>query len=528
LKTIGPAGIGLRDGRAVPMSWSKETARAEAFNNFVASLMDEAVERDFVGVPFPVPLYNRRKGDRHLSWDTLHGSSMAPFQTADSSILHRATNGSNGQGMFDKVFNEEGRVGKFQIRFPASCVAQVVGLVRFQRKGIFDLLFQFVYQGAQMKRVLAQDSEILGTKVISDKEKENRQIETLPQDLGSKIRAIKSKPPCDMHAAAKHNTKISELLNSAKRRKRKRTIALERKMHSMADQVDSVETEIQRLKKRLRDNELPTEAVEQLCRLEKSVETKRLVIGRLESTISSEKAKVRQVEDLKDSLRGNLRKHVGATKEDGCCDAYELHTGRTVFSKNEHIKEMGFCRLDGHYRVFDDYKDVIQRSRVKDLLCPKTSAYFMITGRIDGRCKDDQGQDIILEIKNRTAKSKVQAEPPLYDVVQLVTYMYVYGVARGDMVQCYVGKEKKISITNYCLDSNEQLLCRFFENCILPRLYMFAQVIYRLRGDTIQRLRFLQAYHSRKDSSIAVEMSAEILSLCPFLIGEYDEHKPPQ
>ena len=101
-------------------------------------------------------------------------------------------------------------------------------------------------------------------------------------------------------------------------------------------------------------------------------------------------------------------------------------------------------RLDGrgHRRVND-----LQHAVNKEL------PIFKIVGKVDGISKhiDASSNDprhwheyrVVVEIKNRM--NKIPAMPPLYDQIQLVTYMLMLGTAFGDLVQVVTrGNQSKV------------------------------------------------------------------------------------
>ena len=86
-----------------------------------------------------------------------------------------------------------------------------------------------------------------------------------------------------------------------------------------------------------------------------------------------------------------------------------------------------------------------EHRRINDLQHPakKDTPIFKIVGKVDGisRHIDASSNDpthwheyrVVVEIKNRM--NKIPAIPPLYDQIQLVTYMLMLGTACGDLVQ---------------------------------------------------------------------------------------------
>ena len=99
----------------------------------------------------------------------------------------------------------------------------------------------------------------------------------------------------------------------------------------------------------------------------------------------------------------------------------------------------------------DSYDGISQRSNCRERRCVndlqhpvnKESPIFKIVGKVDGISKhiDASSSDpmhwheyrVVVEIKNRM--HKIPAMPPLYDQIQLVTYMLMLGTTCGDLVQ---------------------------------------------------------------------------------------------
>ena len=101
----------------------------------------------------------------------------------------------------------------------------------------------------------------------------------------------------------------------------------------------------------------------------------------------------------------------------------------------------------GIYSAFIDLTSVSDNAKCADLcddsdVKPPT-ALFYIVGKVDGlstqldlRSNDAtqwREMQVVVEVKNRLGR--IAAEPPLYDQIQLVTYMLMLGCQFGDLVQ---------------------------------------------------------------------------------------------
>ncbi|CAN0026722.1 unnamed protein product, partial [Ectocarpus fasciculatus] len=153
----------------------------------------------------------------------------------------------------------------------------------------------------------------------------------------------------------------------------------------------------------------------------------------------------------------------------------------------------------------------------------RKEACFVVVGAVDGVAEEvmDAPEDaeswetrqVVVEVKNRMHRAS--DPPPLYDQIQLVTYMLMIGASVGDLVQFVKTsavrgngkrgvprKEARAAVTattDDVLVSRVELDCRTYrhrkhwEQVVLPRLYEFARMVYRFRGDDLLRWRYLLA-----------------------------------
>jgi hypothetical protein len=163
---------------------------------------------------------------------------------------------------------------------------------------------------------------------------------------------------------------------------------------------------------------------------------------------------------------------------------------------------------------------------------------YFIVGFVDGiseqlDCSSSNAYEwyphhIVIEAKSRTRKLSRSRQPPLYDQIQLVTYMIMLGYKYGDLVE-YVSNEndddqecdstitRSNSFDNYELFQVHRVTLHGppynhslnYRNIILPRVHNFVNAIYQLRNDVTMRYQFLVASDSEKLSIIS--------SLCPHL-----------
>ncbi|CAN0126484.1 unnamed protein product [Ectocarpus sp. 6 AP-2014] len=170
----------------------------------------------------------------------------------------------------------------------------------------------------------------------------------------------------------------------------------------------------------------------------------------------------------------------------------------------------------------------------------RKEACFVVVGAVDGVAEEvtDAPEDaeswetrrVVVEVKNRMYKAT--NPPPLYDQIQLVTYMLMIGASVGDLVQFVKTtsaghgngkrevprKEAPTAVTATADDvlvSRVELDCRTYRHrkhwgqVVLPRLYEFARMVYRFRGDDLLRWRYLLA--------TPAEQRDMLVECCPYL-----------
>ena len=128
-------------------------------------------------------------------------------------------------------------------------------------------------------------------------------------------------------------------------------------------------------------------------------------------------------------------------------------------------------------------------------------AMFLLVGFVDGT-SEEAGRKLVVEMKHRMRK--VYEPPPFRDTVQLCIYLRMLGCGEGDLVQCVRtgAKAERVSITRTRLEGEHD---RGWREAVRPRLYRFAEAIYKFREDDNLRYRFLQCSTEERVSMIYKE-----------------------
>lgn len=198
--------------------------------------------------------------------------------------------------------------------------------------------------------------------------------------------------------------------------------------------------------------------------------------------------------------------------------------------------------------VIDFYED-LTNTKVEDRNAgvytwqPRES--FVIKGKVDGLVTKDDGEKIVVEVKNRV--NRIHKTPPFYDQIQLVTYCLMLQTKFGHLIESITSTEEKSltgsdstaksvvdltvdpesckntvkkleSLSIFELDLNTQSFhTKAFEETIIPRLEIFAEsmrallsddeVRYQwLRGDYCQRIELILYYLPYLDKSYFPDM----------------------
>ncbi|CAK4121906.1 unnamed protein product [Aphanomyces euteiches] len=227
---------------------------------------------------------------------------------------------------------------------------------------------------------------------------------------------------------------------------------------------------------------------------------------------------------LQESITTKVRQSVGKRNENLALQMYEAQNGLQVESTNDKFYFLLFPHPKQAKAVASSSSppqcSCYEAKRMEDLIerfeMDKNSDgpapqghYFSICGMIDGVADvltiDDDDvwstERILVEVKNRMARFKNPT--PLHDCIQMAVYMKMIGVRQGDMVQCLhhdktVIQVARVSLDEYPLSSSAGQCPRrcstdLWTSVIVPRLYEYSGAIYKLRGQDMRRLAFLQA-----------------------------------
>ncbi|EQC28470.1 hypothetical protein SDRG_13798 [Saprolegnia diclina VS20] len=254
---------------------------------------------------------------------------------------------------------------------------------------------------------------------------------------------------------------------------------------------------------------------------------------------------------LRDGLHEKLRVNVGKRNENIAVATYEARTGLTVSASNDTYYYVLLPDLDQVSVLADAncacaraeaLEDCIERLAIskRKLQRPKSvnlnlnlnpndtiddeddeiddtdrnlsikSFYFSLCGMVDGTTEvlhiDENDEwstePIVVEVKNRMHRFRDPV--PLYDCIQMAVYMKMLRVRQGDMVQCLHSDQTSILVTRvqlgaYPLSSVAPTTCvcqrrrDLWSSVLVPRLYAYADAIYKLRRNDLRRLAFLQA-----------------------------------
>jgi len=237
-----------------------------------------------------------------------------------------------------------------------------------------------------------------------------------------------------------------------------------------------------------------------------------------------------EADELRRQLELEINLEFGARHEDAAIEAYSQQLGQPVYGQQRRVSlampEAGPAQA---------LAEALPPPRAEPMSVEKEhpttrgsesgDAYFRLTGFVDGlvdlpRLGPAAGRQaletLVVEVKHRIAS--IKSPPNLYDVVQLCCYCRVYGLQRGQLVQCLreetpgvpggrtVGK-LHVTTLDFSEGSSDR---KGWDQHVLPSLYRVAEAVYATRADDGARLRLLAA-------TTPEERRAVVGSLCPHL-----------
>lgn len=178
----------------------------------------------------------------------------------------------------------------------------------------------------------------------------------------------------------------------------------------------------------------------------------------------------------------------------------------------EQEKELVTCVLKKNlYTGYGTRAEPEMLRHVQDVLripChPDPSFYKKCMGEVDGvpwyvggkiDALSDDGE-LLIEIKNRVNRLFYRA--PVYEVVQVQTYLELLGVQQGALVECLKSDVTKVH-TNVIPIARDKV---FWEREVVPKLHKFVTFFLRLLKDTGVQDAFLK---SKRPSAMITQCSA--------------------
>jgi len=138
-------------------------------------------------------------------------------------------------------------------------------------------------------------------------------------------------------------------------------------------------------------------------------------------------------------------------------------------------------------------------------------------GKIDGMTDVlvvEEGEDgewrmepIVIEVKNRV--NGFRDPPPVYDQIQTTVYMKMLDCRQADLIQCITDDRAKVHVSRITLDDPPLHTGAAWKDILVPRMFKYAQVIYKVRSNPMLRLAILNSEEEAQRNII--------LDLCPWL-----------
>ena len=128
-----------------------------------------------------------------------------------------------------------------------------------------------------------------------------------------------------------------------------------------------------------------------------------------------------------------------------------------------------------------EYRNDQWRSRILGKLGQR---WIIVGGKVDGIAEDGT----VVEVKNRITGFK---DPlPIYDLVQLQTYLFITKMKKGGLVE-HFEKDTKSTLVEWDRDG--------WYKTLKPRLARFSNAFEALLDDEVTQLRFLRGKDSEKE-----------------------------
>jgi len=221
-----------------------------------------------------------------------------------------------------------------------------------------------------------------------------------------------------------------------------------------------------------------------------------------------------EADEIRSSMRGRLAKSLGNRNESLAIQTYERQRGCLVRQCNEEM----FCL---NFSPVDDITDIEEMenaiNRANDEQPDPKLPYFRLFGKIDGMTDVlvvEEGEDgewrmepIVIEVKNRV--NGFRDPPPVYDQIQTTVYMKMLDCRQADLIQCITDDRAKVHVSRITLDDPPLHTGAAWKDILVPRMFKYAQVIYKVRSNPMLRLAILNSEEEAQRNII--------LDLCPWL-----------
>lgn len=254
----------------------------------------------------------------------------------------------------------------------------------------------------------------------------------------------------------------------------------EQEVNREGQEVQTAEQQFQTQLKALEINEDVGQAVEKAkkapdSRAVKKVEKKLKENIKAKVKAKAPKASKKDVTGVADRAVSEIYKAYGTQNEGAAIKTYEKQTGTKVRETNSTMYRRELCAVDG----------------VK----------FFVGGRIDGF----SGERVV-EIKNRMYAFKQSV--PIYDLVQLQTYLHVLDRAEGELVERMRSGGPSGEATRRTVVKRDEA---FWTNRIMPPLVSFANLFCYFVGEPRAQRRLIRAEDTAKKNQVLHDIFMEMV-----------------
>ena len=301
---------------------------------------------------------------------------------------------------------------KRPLRIPCSSIASLVGLHPFQSPNFPELFFNFLYQGDNELKI--HDCLAIGVELVDEEE---ILVEVLGGQGRNRLRKEWEGVLSDKSAS------VAEA--SAKKERFMKVVSEGQKKVRNAEKV------LGESRKELQEKVLAGERKEKRVTMERRV-------AELEEKLKKAVGEVGEpmTEAQRNLLENMARKKIdcgfGNNHEDDALNEYERRTGNSVGERNTEFLYWNFPS--------DEAKAPITTVNGEEFSPDTLFTFVGVADGISSELSVDREEDrVVVECKHRMNDKyfgKNARPPPFYDLIQLVSYMLMYDIERGDLLQC--------------------------------------------------------------------------------------------